>query len=144
MNPQTRALLKVTPIALVVSFLFTGISLLSENRTNPIDPFWSVNPALLGEWVGSIVILPIIVAIVVIAMRFRAAPGRVAALNLLGAGFGIFAVTAAVVVSAAAIYPIPEFPFATAGPGRDSFVKQVMSRCLRAQRGRAENKDVSD
>jgi hypothetical protein len=143
MNAQTRSVLKATLIGFALSIVVTAVSVLQEGRLDPIDPYQIFNGGVIGHWVGRVGFLPLIFAIGAIAFSIRKTPIWVSILNLVGAVVGISLVVAIGVVAVAAAYPVSERPFAS-GAERDNFIKSGMSSCVRTQRGRPENRNVSD
>jgi hypothetical protein len=143
MNAQTRSVLKATLIGLAISVVVTTIGVLSEGRLDPIDPYQIFNAGVVGHWVGRVGFFPLIFAIGAIALSIRKTPIWISLLNLIGAVVSISLVVAIGVVVAAAAYPVSERPFAS-GAERDNFIKSGMASCIRTQRGRPDNKGVSD
>jgi GYF domain 2 len=143
-SSQTKRVIKAALAGLGVSIAFTGASVISEGRLDPIDPYQIFNPGIIGYWVGRVGFIPLIFVIVAIASSFRRAPLWTSALNLLGAVVGISIIVALGVATVAAIQPVKEFPFAAAGPDRESFIKTGVQSCIRKQRGLPENQGVSE
>jgi hypothetical protein len=130
-SPLWRSVFKATLIGLAISFMVAAVNLGASGQIKPIDPYWTTNPGIIAYWIGRIGWLPLIFAVATAAAKYRHAGFWISALNLIGAivAIGLFVSIAVVIV--AATYPVPEFPYAAAGPERDSFVNEVAAGCRR-------------
>jgi len=143
MNPQTRSMLKAAGIGLASSLALTGLLILG-GQTQPVGPYSLRDAGAIGYWGGQIAALPIIFALGAIAFRFRTVPLWVSGLNFVGAFVGLPLICSLMVAAVVAAYPVPDFPFASAGADRDSFVKGAVARCVRSQRNQPENRGMAD
>jgi hypothetical protein len=141
-NSQTKSVVMAVLAGLGLSILVAALNVMSEGL-KPIDPYQIFNPAIIAHWVARIGFVPLIFVSVAIALSFRKTPIWVSTLNFLGAVVGISLVTSIAVVTAAAVYPIKEFPFKAIGPDRDEFVKNAMSSCISNQQTTPKNWGVS-
>jgi len=139
MNPQTKTMLKAVAIGFAISLPMAAYRV-GTGELDPIDP----RPFMMGSRTGELAALPLVFAVGAIIFRARKVPGWVSGLNLVGAVTGIFLVCTMIVVAVGAAYPVPDFPFASPGPRRDSFVKGVMRTCVRTQRDYPANRGMSD
>jgi hypothetical protein len=113
-------------------------------RIAPIDTYQIFNGQIIGEWVGRLGWLPLLLVIGTIILTFRKTAFWVSMLNLLGTIVGLVLVIGIAVVAVAASSPTKEHPFAASGADRTEFVNKASAGCFSKQRAREQNRNVAD
>jgi hypothetical protein len=144
MNEQTKSVIKAMLIGFAASFTVAAFNLLAGGRLKPMDPYWTLNPSIIGYWTSPIGIIPLFFALGAIVLRFRKASLWFTVLNFL-----CVIVTIPILVSIMAVTvtvahpPAPEFPYAAAGTEREWFVRDTVETCRQKARANPQNATVS-
>ena len=97
---------------------------------DPLDTFNPLNGEVIASWIGQLGGLPLIVALITVAVTGRKAGWRSLLLNGIGAIIAIPLILLPLIVATAAAFSTnDEYPFVKDGVGRRLFVKQAKSKC---------------
>jgi hypothetical protein len=84
MNAQTKTVIKAMLIGFAASFTVAAINLLAGGQLKPMDPYWMLNPSIIGYWTSPIATIPLFFAVGAIVVKVREASLWASALNFVG------------------------------------------------------------
>jgi hypothetical protein len=119
-------------IAFALALISPALSALTVGHIDPLDP---LNSGVIGNWVRQLGALPLLVALIAIAVTARKAGWRSSFFNAAGAVVTIpVAIAPVVIITAAILVPTGEYPLSQDGINRRQFV-DAKKACLAKQKG---------
>jgi amino acid transporter len=129
-NAQTKTTAKAALIAFALTLISPIGDAVTKGYIEPLDTLNPTNGEIIAHWIGFLGGLPLIVALITVAVTGRKAGLRSSLLNGIGAIIVIPLILLPLIVATAAAFSTnDEYPFMKDGVGRRLFVKQAKSSC---------------
>ena len=132
MNSQINAVIIAALAGLALAVL-TQVSGATSGFIPPIDTLVPFNPRVIVYWVVVLGFFPLIFILIAIGVTARKAGLRNSIFAGLGAVVGVPLVIVCAVMAIGIVHAKRDFPFRDTGAGRDSFVKEASSFCVKKQ-----------
>ncbi len=145
MNAQTTSVIKTLLIGFSASFTVAAVNLLPVGQLSPTDSIWLRTPSIIGYWTTPIAIIPLFLALGAIAVTARKVPPWVSLVNSLGVIVAVPTFVSIISATFSMSRPsAPEFPYSSAGTGREWFVRANIETCRKKAHDNPQNATVSE
>jgi hypothetical protein len=132
-NKQTKTTVKASLIAFALALIGPITTALTNGYIDPIDIFNPLNDEIISHWIGYLGGLPLIVALITVAVTARKAGWRSSLVNGIGAIVMIPLILLPLIVATAAAFQTnDEYPYLKDGVARRLFVKNATDSCANA------------
>jgi hypothetical protein len=131
---QARTVRRAMTVGFALALIHPLSELLSKGYPDPIDPLNPFNGEIISYWVGALGVVPLLAAVIAVAITGRKAGWGSSIVNVGVAALLVPAVTIPlVIITASALQPMGEYPFAQDGVARTQFMAGLQGSCEKKQ-----------